>query len=153
MPVYGGCSRAIPSKRGARAASDDRGSRDSETIVGIFELWRNTRSRRGAGDLDLVPPGATSRGSAASVGRPLRISFGRVAVVAGVVPVETPFMHVVTQIVESVCVWRIQTRLRPALPTPGVIGKPLGWRAPHGYRERSVLPRAARSHSASLGKR
>src|SRR5580704_8268590 len=112
-----------------RTVSGDRGSRDSETVVGVFELWRNTRSRRSAGNLNVVPPGASSGGSAASVGRPLRISFGRVAVVAGVVPVETPFMHVVAEIVEPVGVGRILTDgLRPALPTPGIIGKQLGRR-------------------------
>src|SRR4029434_5202574 len=62
--------------------SSNRGSRDSEAVVGVFEFCRNTRTRRSAGNLYVVPPGATSRGSAASVGRPLRVSFGRVTVVA-----------------------------------------------------------------------
>jgi hypothetical protein len=80
--------------------SSNKRSRNSETVVGVFELWRNTRTRRSAGNLYVVPPGATSRGSAASVGRPLRISFRRVTVVGGGVPVVTPLMHVVTQIVK-----------------------------------------------------
>ena len=63
------------------------------------------------------------------MGRPLRISFRRIAIVAGVIPIETPFMYVVAQIVESESARRIQTnRLRAALPTPGVIGNLLGWR-------------------------
>ena len=124
--VHGGRSRTLTSLRGARTSSN-RGSRDSETVVGVFELWRNTRTRRSAGNLYVVPPGATSRGSAASVGRPLRVSFGRVTVVASVVPVDTPLMYVVTQIVKPVSVGRIETYwLGPALPTPGVIGKVLG---------------------------
>ncbi len=68
----------MSSRQGARTVSGDRGSRDSETVVGVFELWRNTRSRGSASNLDVVSPGATSRGSATGVGRPLRISsFGR----------------------------------------------------------------------------
>src|SRR5216684_2411064 len=65
----------------------DRGSRDSETVVGVFERWRNTRTHGRSADLDVVPPGATSRGTAISVAGSTRISFGRAAVVAGVVPV------------------------------------------------------------------
>ena len=108
-------------------SSRNRGSHDSETVVVVFELWRNTRSRGSAGNLYVMPPGATSRRSTASVGRPLRISFGRVTVVPGVVPVDTPLMHVVTQIVKPVSVGRIETYwLGPALPTPGVIEKMLG---------------------------
>src|SRR5215470_16493519 len=118
----------MPSKRGAEnTVSGDRGSRDSETVVGVFELWRNTRSRRSACNFDVVAPGATSRGPAASLGGPLRISVGRTAIVAGVVPVAAPFMHIVAQIVEPESAGRVQTdRLRTALPTPGVIGKQLG---------------------------
>jgi len=127
MPAAGPDTRW--SRRGATAASGDRGSRDSETIVGVFELWRNTRARRSAGDLDLVPPGAASRGSTATVGGSSRISFGRAAVVARVVPVDAPFVHVVAQIVKPVSVWRIHTHwLRPALPTPCVIGNLFGRR-------------------------
>src|SRR4029077_19489516 len=74
--VHGGRSRTLTSLRGARTSSN-RGSRDSETVVGVFELWRNTRPRRSAGNLYVVPPGATSRGSADSVDTPLRGSFGR----------------------------------------------------------------------------
>src|ERR1019366_8894078 len=77
-------------------------SSDSETIVGVFEHWRNTRARRSAGNLDLVPPGAASRGSTATVGGPSRISFGRAAVVGRVVPVDPPLVHVVAQIVKPV---------------------------------------------------
>src|ERR1700736_6755429 len=97
----------MPSRQGARNASGDRGSRVFETLVGVFELWGDTASRRSASNLDVVSPGATSRGSATGVGRPLRISFGRVAVVAGVVPVDTPFVHVVAPIVKPVSGWRI----------------------------------------------
>src|SRR5712691_5909759 len=132
----------MPSRRGASAASGDRRSRDSETIVGVFERWRNTRARRSAADLDVVPPGATSRGTATSVGGPSRISFRRAVVVAGVVPVSTPFMYVVAQIVKAVSVWRIKThRLRPALPTPSVIGNELG---------RRISPRVQRAFGAAV---
>src|ERR1700687_3806363 len=33
------------------------GSCDSETVVGVFECWRDTRPRCGSADLDMVPPG------------------------------------------------------------------------------------------------
>ena len=42
------------------AASSDRGSRESETIVGVFKLRRNARAGGGAADLDVMPPGTTS---------------------------------------------------------------------------------------------
>ena len=58
----------------------------------------------------------------------MRISFRRIPVVVGVVPVDTPFMNIFTQIVESVSIWRIQAHyLRPVLPALGVIGKQF-WR-------------------------
>jgi len=111
-------------KRQSNADSLDRGSRDSETVVGVFELRRNTRAGCRATGLDVMPPGATSRGATAAVGRSLRISCGRVTIVAGVIPIPTPFMHVVAQIVEAVAVWRIQTyRFRAPLPAQRVIGK------------------------------
>jgi len=111
----------------AGAASRDRGSRDSETVVSIFELRRDTRARGSAAGLDVMPPGATSRGATATIRRPLRIAGGRAAVVAGVIPVRTPLMHVVAQIVKAVRIRRIHTyRFRPALPTQRVIGKQLG---------------------------
>jgi len=59
----------------------------------------------------------------------LRISFRRVTVVAGVVPVDAPLMHVVAKVVKPVGVGRIKTdRLGPTLPTPEVVGKHLGRR-------------------------
>src|SRR5215469_200350 len=118
------------------AGGVDRGSRDPETVVAVFELRWNARSRRCSGNFNVVAPGATSRRSASGVEGPLRISFGRIPVVVRVVPVDTPFMNVFTQIVESVSIWRIQAHyLRPALPALSVIGKQFG---------RRVTPRVKR---------
>src|SRR5215469_4716332 len=118
-----------------------RGSRDSETVVGVFERWWNTRPARGSADLDVVPPGTPSRGTATTVAGPTRISFRRPFVVAGVVPVRTPFMYVVAQIIKAVSVWRVQSHgLRSALPTSGVIRNRLG---------RRVSPRVQRAFRAT----
>ena len=76
------------------AGGVDRRSRDPETVVGVFELRWNARSRRCSGNFNVVAPGATSRRSPSGVGRPLRVSFRRIRVVVGVVPVDTPFMNI-----------------------------------------------------------
>jgi len=123
------------------AGGVDRRSRDPETVVSVFELRWNARSRRCSGNFNLVAPGATSRRSASGVGRPLRISFRRIPVVVGVVPVGTPFMNVFTQIVESVSIWCIPAYyLRPVLPALSVIGKQFG---------SGVTPRIKRVFAAS----
>jgi len=59
----------------------------------------------------------------------------------GVVPINAPFMYVVTQIMKAVSVWRIQPdRFRSALPTLGVIGNQLG---------RRISPRVQRTFCAT----
>ncbi len=90
-----------------------------------------------------MPPRAAPRSPARSALRPRRIPFRRPPVVAIVVPVRAPFMHVVADVVKPVSIWRIQAhRLRPQLPPLAVIGNHLRSRISPGIQQ--TLRAAAR---------
>ena len=72
----------------------------TKPVVTVFEFRRDATSRRHASDLDLVPPGAASRGSPRSSRWTLRIARGRFRIVTLVVPVRAPFVNVLRYVVK-----------------------------------------------------
>src|SRR6266481_3367448 len=116
---------------------------NAKPIVRILKLWRDAGAGRRARNLDVVPPRAATRCPAATHCRPLWISLRRASVVSGVVPIGTPFVHVVAKVVEPVRVRRIQSdRLGPFFPATRIFGEVF---------RRRVSPRVKRILHATSG--
>lgn len=99
---------------------------DPEAIVGVLEFWRNAGSGGAACDFDLVTPGTSARRLPRRLHRTLfrteRIAIRRNCVVVGIVPVATPFVDVVANVVQAESIWGISCdRLRTGLPSGRVI--------------------------------
>src|SRR5437879_12941271 len=86
----------------------EQGPRDAEPVVGVFELGRNAGSRCGAAHFDVMPPGTTPRSTPGPVGGASGIFLGRVPVIVRGVPICTPCVNFVSQIVKPVRTWRLQ---------------------------------------------
>ena len=133
-------------------------TRYSETVVGVLEFWGDAGAGAAAGYFDVVAPGASAGGFAWRLHRALfgaaRITFRRDGVVVGIVPVAAPFVDVVANVVETEGVGGVTCyRLGTGLPAGGVVGKDCGRASPQGKFFCSRPPRAACSHSASVGRR
>ena len=128
---------------------------DAKTVISIFEFRRNAGTRRRPRHLDVMPPRAASRGAAAAGGWPLRIPLGRNGIVVRVVPIGAPFVHVVAKIVEAIRIRRIQSDwLRRRISSGSRNREALQAHIrPREMSSPSTPPRAARSHSASVGSR
>ena len=109
------------------AASNRQRTCDAKPVVGVLELRRNARARRVSTHLDVMPPGTSPRSLSRAIDWSLRISIGRVTVIVRVVPIGTPFVHVVSHVRESVCAGGKETdRLRPTFPAVCIIGERVG---------------------------
>src|SRR5580693_3884804 len=79
----------------------------AKTVVGVFEFRGNAGARGCSGDFDVMTPRASARGAATAGKRPLRIPLRGNDVIARVVPIGAPFVHIVANIEESIRIRRI----------------------------------------------
>src|SRR5690349_12074471 len=99
-------------------------TREAEAVIRVFEFWRDAGAGRGARHLNMVAPRPAARSLAAAALRALRIAVRRNGIVSGVIPVGTPFVDVVAQVVEAISVRRVKSNLLGAiLPARSVIGQ------------------------------
>src|SRR5438874_5574945 len=143
---------------------------NTKAIVCVLELRRNAGTRCVAAHFDVVPPGAAARRAPFTVGWPLRITLGRIAVVSRVVPVRAPFVDIVSHIIETVRIGSIQAyRLRPAHPAVRIVGERLrrrispgiiralrpatGRALPFGFRRQAITLARGRRKGVAMGER
>src|SRR5207244_676387 len=79
---------------------------DAKSVVGVLGVRREARSRRAAADLHGVAPRAAAGGAARAALRPPRVVLWRGRVIAGGVPVATPLVNVLADVVQAVAVRR-----------------------------------------------
>ncbi len=102
FPLAGG-NRQKPrlSAAGKNAPALDTTSH-AKPVVSIFKFRRDAGTRRRPRHLDVMAPRASARCPPTAERRPLRIALGRNGIIARVVPIGAPFMHVVAKIVEAI---------------------------------------------------
>src|ERR1700678_440924 len=96
----------------------------SKAVICILEFWRDARARRAARHFHMMPPRSSARGLALAARRAAWIALGRSRVVIRIVPVATPLVEIVADIVKAKCVGGVAGNLRRGrLPARRVVGK------------------------------
>jgi hypothetical protein len=102
---------------------------DPETVIGILEIWRNAGAGGAASYFDVVAPRSSAGGFARTCGAALRtwrVAGRRDHVVVRIVPIATPFVDIVANVIEAERVGSIAGDwFGTVLPTGGVVGKRL----------------------------
>src|SRR5476651_2145716 len=78
--------------------------RHPEPVIRIPKLGWNAASGRAARHLNMMPPGPAPRRPPGSMRRPLRILHRRDGVIAGIVPIAAPLVHVLAHVEQAVAV-------------------------------------------------
>src|SRR4051794_16504503 len=76
--------------------------RYAEAVVGVAEIGWDAAAGGAAGEFDVMAPGSSSRGSARSVWRALRVVFRGGRVIQRVVPISAPLVHVLAHVIQAV---------------------------------------------------
>ena len=82
-------------------------TRHAESIIGVMKFRRNAGAGSAPAGLDVMPPGAAARCPPFAAVRPRWVAFGRFGVIARMIPIAAPLVHVLTDIVEAERVGRI----------------------------------------------
>jgi hypothetical protein len=95
---------------------------DAESVIGVAKIRRDAGAGSAAGNFDVVPPGTTTGGSTLTSFRTAGISLWRTGEVRRRIPVATPLVHVLANVVKPKSVRTLLSdRLWTVDPALGIV--------------------------------